>query len=126
MTGLDIVSDFFISFLIRSEQGYSHILLTQLTFLYGEAAPRLDALCAGFKDQRVFATTSASFVLCKLILQCFGSRYFGVTAIRGTQREFYFVHRLHPFLHGRAAYRMYVGALLWLAVIAFFFPILDV
>lgn len=113
--GGQIGFNFLTSAIIKRTPGYEHVPLTQLAVLHG-TRPRLGwALCVlNLIDHEIFANAAASFGLSELILQCFGSKYFGVTANKGTQREFYHIHILRPFWHGRAAYRMYIGALLWL------------
>ena len=115
IAGINLGFDFLIALLINRTAGYSHVPVVELAVLHG-TRPRLGwALCSlAIINHQIFANAAASFGLCEMILQCFGSKYFGVTANKGTQRGFYHLHRLHPFWHGRAAYRMYIGALLWL------------
>lgn len=132
--GFKIGLEFFNSYLIHRTPGYEHVPLAELAILHG-TRPRLQwILCLlALINHQVFANASASFGLCELILQIYGIKYFGVTANKGRQRGFYMAHHLRPFWHGRAAYRMYIGALLLLlglfAIILtwiFFIGLLDI
>lgn len=94
--------------------GYQNVPLTQLAILWctRPRAAWLAAILASI-DHGPFAQAAASFAITEFILQFFGCVYLGITVNKGRERGFYYVNRLRPFWRGDAAYRMYVGALIW-------------
>ncbi|KAH0544740.1 hypothetical protein FGG08_001107 [Glutinoglossum americanum] len=70
----------------------------------------------------VYADIAYTSAFREFVMQILGGIYLGRTGNVGRQREFYLIHHLRPYAHGKAAYRMYLGALFWLIGCAVIIP----
>ena len=122
--GLELGANFVNAAIIHGSPGYGHVPLAQLALLFCSrpsiafipcfAGFLLDSSFASEAGQDIFADIAWSAALREFVMQVLGGIYLGRTGNIGRIKGFYLLGHLRPYWHGKDAYRMYVGALLWL------------
>jgi hypothetical protein len=132
-SGTEIGVNFANAYYIKHHSGFGHVPLVELALLFCSRPSISWIPCfLGFipdhkfrshQAQAVFADIAYTSAFREFVMQVMGGIYLGRTGNIGRQREFYLVHHLRPFLHGKDAFRMYLGALFWLIGCAVIIPL---
>jgi len=130
--GIQVGNNFANAYLVHRHPGYHHVPIVRLALLFC-SRPSLNWLpvvvalfpqnfLGEIGKQAVWAYVGWTAAICEAVMQAFGSVSFGVAANLGQQHHFYIPKNLHQYWHGKAAVRMYVGALFWLIGCAVIIP----
>lgn len=128
--GLNMAS----AYIIQQTPGYGHVNITHLGLLFC-SRPRLTwfacllGLLRKWIPKKFFtlkisqtaakatlASVAVSSTISEGVLQIVGIYYMAITANSGRVKGFYAPQHLQPYERGMDAWRMYVGALMWLIV----------
>ncbi|KAI9773652.1 MAG: hypothetical protein M1840_006926 [Geoglossum simile] len=132
-SGTEIGVNFANAYYIKHHSGFSHVPLVELALLFCSRPSISWIPCfLGFlpdrnfhshQAQAVFADIAYTSAFREFVMQVIGGVYLGRTGNVGRQRGFYLIHHLRPYIHGRDAFRMYLGALFWLIGCAVIIPL---
>ncbi|KAI9780433.1 MAG: hypothetical protein M1839_006707 [Geoglossum umbratile] len=132
-SGAEIGINFANAYYIKHQPGFGHVPLVELALLFC-SRPSIswipcflgflpDSTFHSHQAQAVFADIAYTSAFREFVMQVMGGIYLGRTGNIGRLREFYLIHHLRPFPHGRDAFRMYIGALFWLIGCAVVIPL---